>query len=533
MLSVNETPAFISEQRSQRSDRNGTRSMSSTVVQRHQTIPILLVVLLAAAVRLPFMLDTGLTGDEVNYVMIARCGLSDILFGKALDPSNPPMHMALLHGLIGLTGERIWVFKLGSVLCNLGFIVLLIILLRRWVDDRTAVLAGLLAAIHPWQVYLGTEVRGYALAALLAMLVILGADSYQRNHRIGGLLVWVLASVIGFLTHYSVVGVSMVTGLYLLWHVRHDLRLVIRVCTAGLIATGLCCLWLPLLMSQPMYIGGGYEDIWHLTGLFIVQTLGTTYLRPALPIFWLAGGGLIALIVFAVPAMAGFYDIWRNHRRTAVLTILLFLVAVLLPLTRSLFIGLLSFSTRYTFVANICILLWLAAGLARWRWPVRAVWLSGIVALSAFSLYQFKYVYVGRSDPAAIYERIGRYVTADDAIVFPRTHLALHAEYFAKGKIANIFVVREGQPGCWPVPSEADWVDICQAQNEPERYFTADGCDRLRRHDRVWFWQFGTREDPPEALDQQYTFDQRQIISPGGQFGAEKVIYLAGYRRLP
>ncbi len=496
-------------------------------------IPVLLVLLLAALVRLPFVLDEGLTGDEVNYVMIARCGLSEILYGEALDPSNPPMHMALLHGLIGLAGERIWVLKLSSVLCNLGFIVLLVILANRWLDRRTAALAGLLAAIHPWQVYLGTEVRGYALAALLAALVIAGADSYQRNHRIGGLVVWVLASVIGFLTHYSVVGVSMVTGLYLLWNIRHDRRLAIRVCAAGAIAAALCGLWLPLLMAQPMYIGGGYEDIWHLAGLFIVQMLGTTYLRPALSPLWLIVGGLLALVVFAPPAIAGFFILWKNHRRTAVLTILLFIVAALLPLTRSLFIGVLSFSTRYTFVANMCVLLWLAVGLAQWRRPLRLAWLGGMVALSAVSLYQFKYVYVGRSEPAVIYQRINSYMAKDDAIVFPRTHLAIHADYYAKGKIANVFVVREGRPGCWLVPPGANWVDTCRTQNEPERYFTSDGCNQLRQRGRVWYWQFGVKEAPPEELGQQYVLDQRHVISPGGQFGAEKVIYLTAYKRLP
>lgn len=507
--------------------------MFNTHAQQHRVVPILLIVLLAATIRLPFMLDTGLTGDEVNYVMIARCGLSDILFGKALDPSNPPLYMALLHGIITLAGERVWVWKLGSILGNLGFIVLLMVLFRRWVDSKTAVLAGLLAAIHPWQVYLGTEVRGYALAALLAMLVIASADGYQRHPRLGGLALWILASVAGFLTHYSVVGVSMVTGLYLLWNVRHDRRLARRVCAAGTVAAALCCLWLPLLLSQPMNLGGGAENVWHLAGLFIVQTLGTTYLRPVLPTFWLVTGGLLALIVFAAPLMAGFFALWKTRQRTALLTALLFIVAVLLPLARSLFIGSLSFSTRYTFVANMCVLLWLAAGLARWQRPMRLVWLGGIVALSAVSLYQFKYVYVGRSDPAAIYERIGRHVTADDAIVFPRIHLAMHAEYFAKGTIANVFVIREDQPGCWPVPPDANWVDTSQAQNEPERYFTSSGCNQLRKHTRIWYWQFGTREDPPEVLDQRYTLDQRIIISPGGQFGAEKVIYLTGYTRLP
>ncbi|NLX12197.1 MAG: hypothetical protein GXY44_00890 [Phycisphaerales bacterium] len=507
--------------------------MADIYSQQQRVVTLLLILLLAAVVRLPFMLDPGLTGDEVNYIMIARCGLSDILFGKALDPSNPPLYMALLHGIMTPAGERVWVWKLGSVLCNMGFIVLLMTLSRRWVDNKTAVLAGLLAAIHPWQVYLGTEVRGYALAALLAMLVIAGADGYQRRHRLGWLGLWVLASVAGFLTHYSVVGVSMVTGLYLLWTVRHDRRQAARVCIAGAVAAALCGLWLPLLVSQPMNLGGSAENVWHLAGLFVVQTLGTTYLRPALPIFWLVAGGVLALLVFAAPLVSGFFALWKTNQRTALMTALLFIVAILLPLTRSLFIGSLSFSTRYTFVANMCILLCLAAGLARWQRPLRLAFLGGIVALSAVSLYQFKYVYVGRSDPAAIYERIGRCVTVDDAIVLPRIHLAMHAEYFAEGQLANLFIVREGRPGCWPVPSGANWVDICQAQNAPDRHFTATGCEQLRKHDRVWCWQFGKQEDLPEMLDQRYALDQRHVISPGGQFGAETVIYLTRYTRLP
>ena len=126
----------------------------------------MLVLMLAGLVRLPFIVDPGITGDEANMVSIAQCSIWEVISGVALDDSNPPLFMALLRSLLLTFGERVWVWKLASTIVNLAFLAVMMGLFRRWMGSGVALTAGVLSAIHPWQVYMATEVRGYALAAL-------------------------------------------------------------------------------------------------------------------------------------------------------------------------------------------------------------------------------------------------------------------------------------------------------------------------------------------------------------------------------
>ena len=119
--------------------------------------------------RAGFVLDPGITGDEANMVSIARCSTWEIISGVALDDSNPPLFMVLLRGLLVTLGERVWGWKLASTVVNLAFLAVMMGLFRRWLGSGVALMAGVLGAIHPWQVYMATEVRGYALAALFAV----------------------------------------------------------------------------------------------------------------------------------------------------------------------------------------------------------------------------------------------------------------------------------------------------------------------------------------------------------------------------
>ncbi len=199
---------------------------------------LLLILGIAAAVRFYLLDAQSLWSDEGNSAALAARSLTSITRDAAND-IHPPLYYWLLHLWTRIFGAT--EAGLRSLSAVLGVLLVLATaeLGRRLYHSVAGLLAGLVAAIAPFQVYYSQEARMYILLALeaaLAMLLFWWVLS-QEDHRLpreehpetarwnprvrwlpfsGQMLVLVWTA--GLYTHYAFpLIIALSTGLYALW----------------------------------------------------------------------------------------------------------------------------------------------------------------------------------------------------------------------------------------------------------------------------------------------------------------------------
>jgi hypothetical protein len=506
---------------------------SNHICPRTRKFCVVGIIVLAAVIRLPFALEPEITGDEANHVMQARCSAWDIATGAAPDASNPPLYMLLLHGIMLVSGNQVWVWKMMSVAMNLGMIYLIILLGRRFVGPDTALIAGFLAAINPWQVYMATELRMYAMVGLCSVAAIELAARFKDNGKIVWAVLWGLLCAAGFWTHFSMAVVALVTGFDTLVHIRHRLRAVITWCVTGTASLALMLLYIPFMLQQSINIGGGTTHVWALAGFPLVQCLGTTYLRPVFPLAWLSIGALAALVVFAPPLLAGVLSMWRQNQAALLFLLALLLTSVATPLVRSAAIGSLSFSHRYTFVASVSVFLLLACGLAGLGRRIRLAFLIGILVLSAISLAQFRWNYVARSGTSRLISRAKEAVNDEDALLVSDLVCAMRVRYYSNGGFPNCFMAPEEMCNPGKVEPGVTWADLHYQIEHPESFYTTSARKQLHTFKTVWYWSpVHASGETPAALGEAYQVRRVIALRPGNQPGMRRKIKLICYQRI-
>jgi len=140
-------------------------------------VGLIVVLLLGLGLRLHRIDAQSLWNDEGTSVAVARRDLRTITRSAAND-IHPPFYYYLLHFWIGVFGKSVLAVRLLSAL--LGTLLLLVTfsiardtareLVPNQLSDMTGLLAMLLAALSPLQIYYSQETRMYILAALLAAL---------------------------------------------------------------------------------------------------------------------------------------------------------------------------------------------------------------------------------------------------------------------------------------------------------------------------------------------------------------------------
>ncbi|MEZ4599302.1 MAG: hypothetical protein R2940_05895 [Syntrophotaleaceae bacterium] len=486
----------------------------------------------ALVIRLPFAFDPGLTGDEINYVLIARCSAGDILSGAALDPSNPPLFMLLLHYYMKLVEENISAWKMLPLAMNLAAIVLMVRLFLRWVPTRVALFCGMLAAIHPWQVYMATELRAYALAGLLTVLILAQADRYAKSGSSAALVYWALACAACFWSHYSGAVAALVSGIYMLVVLRSRPRQILALMVAGAGSLGLMMLWLPSMMTQAINTGGGAEHLWHLAGLPLVHVLGTTFLRPEVGLFWLAAGGAAAAAAFGFTGILGFIYLLRVNRPVLMLLSGLFLATVAVPLIRSGLVGSLSFSSRYTFIANIFPILLVGCGLSLLRIPLKVAATAGILSLSLVSLGLFRWEYLGRQEVREVVTRTLIQTGDKEAWLFPNMVTAMRARFYGDGAFNVAFVSSRDPEEIGIVSRGATWLDVADSRYRSESFFDKKSRELLRSYDTVWYWARHSGDQPEDILGAAFELDRVIVPMKPGSFGAETPPVMMRFRKI-
>jgi len=274
--------------------------------KRHIYLP-LLIILLAAGLRIARIDAQSLWNDEGNSARIAERSVQKIIEGAGGD-IHPPGYYLLLAGWRAVAGYSELALRMFSVFSSLIAIALVYRLGVRLLGPLEGLIAALLAAMNPFQVYYAQEARMYTLFAMLSaasilltaeVLTIPGEMQARRfKPRRAALIIggYILVSVLGLYTHYSFPFVILAeTLVFLLWLIPRSKKLHGLAVWVGLQVV-------TLLLFAP-WLGTAVRQIttWptSASGVGTAALLANFAYGPTLPLE-MAQAGMVPLFLIAV-----------------------------------------------------------------------------------------------------------------------------------------------------------------------------------------------------------------------------------------
>jgi 4-amino-4-deoxy-L-arabinose transferase-like glycosyltransferase len=166
-------------------------------------LPIILILLLAAFLRLRGLGHDSIWGDESATVWLARMPIDHLIPVGIENDQTPPLHHLVVHCFIKFFGLSETVVRMPSALAGIAGVAVMYDLVRRLLGRRVAVGAALLLAVAPMHVEYSRECRAYALLAFLSLASCDLFVRIVRNRRPTQTLLagYVLVSVAMMYTH--------------------------------------------------------------------------------------------------------------------------------------------------------------------------------------------------------------------------------------------------------------------------------------------------------------------------------------------
>jgi 4-amino-4-deoxy-L-arabinose transferase-like glycosyltransferase len=266
---------------------------------QHRMTKIALVLVLAFVVRLVDIAARPIWYDEAFSVLLSERGPEAILSGtlaadadSSAAEEHPPAYYFLLWGWIQLFGSSLVAVRLLSIALSLGTIAFLYGIARHLFSEQTALTAALLAALLPFQIHYGVEIRMYGLLAFWLTLATLAMLKRQ----------WILFSLAAALAQYTHnLAAFYLIPLALTPILQRDWKTLRALALAGFAAL---ILYTPWLIQLPAQLSKVTSSFWiEKPGVEKLFTLFLVYL-PHLPLpnSLLMPGLLVATLVIALAA---------------------------------------------------------------------------------------------------------------------------------------------------------------------------------------------------------------------------------------
>lgn len=299
-------------------------------------ILVILIVVLAAILRITFAQGIPLSGDEVISVIQAtgqavtyqnrhwpdNVPLSELknfisysedhsvrnLFVSLRDAGmHPPFYYIVLRYFLKYIGNDAFYLRLFSIILSLFSIVCIYLLGKTVCNDRVGVLSALILAISSYGIKYGAMVRPYPLAMLLSIVATTLVYQLCKDEKFAFInlktIIYMLTILIGLYTIYHFVFVVI---LHLVMVVAHNIRnkkVLFRVVFLYGFVTVCYLPWLPFLLSQMKIIKAGSFYFHKKSGspLFLSlfhSTVYTNFLQSV-------GGESLSLLRLLITAMIG------------------------------------------------------------------------------------------------------------------------------------------------------------------------------------------------------------------------------------
>jgi mannosyltransferase len=210
------------------------------------------VVLLAAVLRLLRIGASSLWADEAFSWLAAQQPARAILAERVV-PIMPPLYHFLLHYWIWM-GESEAALRLFSALCGLLTVPVIYVAGRMLFSPRAGLVAALLAATLPFQVYFSREARPYALVVLLSSLLLW---AFIRTRTGMGFWAWIIFGVLVALNlyaHYFVIFALVPLHLFVVLVRPRDRRSWWGMLLADLVALLLVAPHVPLALARTQQV---------------------------------------------------------------------------------------------------------------------------------------------------------------------------------------------------------------------------------------------------------------------------------------
>ncbi len=450
--------------------------------ERAKSLEQLALPLIAAAIAFfprVFRLDGhDIWGDEAYSIYVSSQSLATVVSG-GID-THPPLYHLLLHYWLLVFGRSEFAIRFLSAAIGLLIVVLTYALARRIAGERLALLAALISAIAPFQVYYSQEARMYVLVTLLCLASVYALTSVLGQPSRTNWAIHVLTSIGAVYSHYYAFFVLGAEAVFLvIWFLssrRHKwVRARLAAPILGLIVVALS--YVPWIIVQTSFVAAKASarvDEFSVAGavrLFkeslVAFGVGTT-LPGAL------GNYLAAFFLLASLSGAAWLA-WRPATRLYSPLILLYCgVPLLLAFVVNPFMPF--FYPRYVLLATPAFYIGVAAAIealaSRWR-LMAPIPLAIIIAASACSMNNY---YFDPSFARGGYGQMMRYVAAhaepnDVLILGNRLQEALF-DYYRPSKPSDAFYF------------PTDYLTSDQRTGQEIAKIMAD-------HDRAWLVMFG------------------------------------------
>ncbi len=239
--------------------------------------------------RLTNLTAQSLWADEGNSVRVTERPLKLVIDAARADV-HPPGYYLLLWGWVKLFGQSETAVRMFSVIVGVLTVVLVYITAQRLFGPRSAWLAGLCAAISPFQVMYSQEVRMYILVAFWAIALVyllvrwLDDDDTRQRTRWG--VAYALVGAAGLWTHYSFpIVIAALDVAWLVWWLgpngarRSHVGLLWL--ATHLVMAGLYMPWLPIAWEKTF--GYGPISTTHSAGYIVGQAFKLLSLGETVP----------------------------------------------------------------------------------------------------------------------------------------------------------------------------------------------------------------------------------------------------------
>ncbi len=146
-----------------------------SISAKRRWLPFTLILLLAIGLRLINLGGRALWYDEAFAVLFAGKGLSAMIYGTLTPVAggaadiHPLLYYSALNVWMHFFGESAFTVRLLSVIFGVATVALVYLLAKTLFDEKTGLVAALIAAIAPFHVQYSQETRMYALLGLLLM----------------------------------------------------------------------------------------------------------------------------------------------------------------------------------------------------------------------------------------------------------------------------------------------------------------------------------------------------------------------------
>ena len=242
----------------------------------HWPLPLLLFfIFLAFGLRLhnldsfSFWTDEGLTPLRASYSLAEILGNEITIQEGVGKDTHPPLYYLIIHFSRQMLGETDFAYRYPSLLAGVLLIPLLFQFGRRLQGNGLGLMAAMLTAVNPLQIWYSNEARMYTILALLGALAsyvlwrALTTGAWRRY-----LPPYLLLAGLTIYTHYTAVFLIGVQGLFWAWFLWHNGQRRLIVGTA----VTLTILAIPLIpFTIPRLFTGAEANYFYVSPFIMLQ----------------------------------------------------------------------------------------------------------------------------------------------------------------------------------------------------------------------------------------------------------------------